>query len=424
MPPKRHGRQYDLVVFGATGYTGKYTAQYITTHLPSDLKWAVAGRSQAKLEDVVAECKKLNADRVQPGIEICNLDDSDLASLAKKTFILITTVGPYGKLGEHAFKACAENGTHYLDVTGEVPFVAKMLKKYEAAAKASGANMFPQIGIESAPADLVTWSLASFIRSKFSAGTRDVTVSIHNFKSAPSGGTFTTFFTILDNFSLSDLRAAYKPYALSPLPKPTSPQSRPPRPSLLTRLTGLVSVPSLGLLTTSLAGSTDAAIVQRTWGLLATLPPPRRGQAYGPHFSFREYMRPRNWLTGVGLHVGIMLLGLVMVMPLWLRQVVLERWGHRAGEGPDPEKAKGDEVEYRGLGTADDDKGEKALCRAWFRGSTYYLTGILLAEAAATLMQEDVQLDGGVYTPACLGQPFIDRLDRAGFHFETKRLEP
>ncbi|KAL2258094.1 hypothetical protein VTK26DRAFT_8730 [Humicola hyalothermophila] len=180
MPRKQHDRQYDIVVFGASGYTGKYAAQYITTHLPTDLKWAVAGRSQSKLEQVVAECKKLNPDRVQPGIETCNLTDADLASLAKKTFILITTVGPYGKLGEHAFKACAENGTHYLDVTGEVPFVAKMLKKYEPAAKASGALLFPQIGVESAPADLVTWSLASFIRSEFSADTRDVTVSVHN----------------------------------------------------------------------------------------------------------------------------------------------------------------------------------------------------------------------------------------------------
>ena len=131
---------------------------------------------------MVAECRELNPDREQPGIEICNLTDSDLTSLAKKTFILITTVGPYGKLGEHAFQACAQNGTHYLDVTGEVPFVAKMLKKYESAAKASGALMFPQIGIESAPADLITWSLASFIRSSFSSPTRDVTLSIHNLK--------------------------------------------------------------------------------------------------------------------------------------------------------------------------------------------------------------------------------------------------
>jgi short subunit dehydrogenase-like uncharacterized protein len=134
------------------------------------------------LEDVVAECKKLNPDREQPGIEICDLTDEDLASLAKKTFIFLTTVGPYGKLGEHAFKACAENGTHYCDVTGEVPFVAKMLKKYEATAQKTGALMFPQIGIESAPPDLVTWSIASLIRSKFSSPTKNVTVSIHTLR--------------------------------------------------------------------------------------------------------------------------------------------------------------------------------------------------------------------------------------------------
>lgn len=142
----------------------------------------MAGRSQSKLEKVVAECQKLNPDRAPPSIEICNLSDIDLSNLAKKTFILITTVGPYGQYGEHAFKACAENGTHYFDVTGEVPFVAKMIKKYEAAAKESGAVMLPQIGVESAPADLITYSLASFIREEYSSPTADVTLSIHNLK--------------------------------------------------------------------------------------------------------------------------------------------------------------------------------------------------------------------------------------------------
>ncbi|KAL2016543.1 hypothetical protein VTK56DRAFT_3400 [Thermocarpiscus australiensis] len=433
MSPKQHGRQYDLIVFGASGYTGKYTAEYITTHLPTDLKWAVAGRSQAKLEHVVAECKKLNPDRVQPGIEICSLTDGDLASLAKKTFILITTVGPYGKLGEYAFKACAENGTHYLDVTGEVPFVAKMLKKYEGTARASGALMFPQIGIESAPADLVTWSLATFIRSEFSSHTRDVTVSIHTLKSAPSGGTLATALTLLENFSLSDLRAAYAPYALSPMPPPHPIPAPLNPPSLLTRLTGLITIPHLGLLATSVAASTDAAAVQRTWGLLHRH---RRSQQqqffYGPRFAFREYMRPRNWLTGVGIHLGLVLLRLVMLTP-WLRRWAMRRVKYQPGEGPDAEAAKADEVEYRGVAWADfeeeeggggGERKEGAFCRAWFRGSAYYLTGILLAEAAATLLQEDVGLEGGIYTPACLGQPFIDRLDRAGFHFETKRLEP
>ncbi len=376
---------------------------------------------------------------MQPGVEVCNLTDADLTSLAKKTFILITTVGPYGKLGEHAFQACAENGTHYLDVTGEVPFVAKMLKKHEAAAQASGALMFPQIGIESAPPDLVTWSLATFNRATFSLPTRDVTVSVHTLKGAPSGGTLSTVFTLLDNFTLRELRAALAPFALSPAPAPTT---KPPRPSLLARLTGLVTVPSLGLLTSSLASATDAAQVHRTWGLLTTLPS-RKAQAYGPNFSFREYMRPRNWLTGIAIHFGLAVLGLVMATP-WLRRVAAKRV-YQPGEGPEAEKAMGDELEYRGVGKVDGgEEGQGGICRAWFRGSAYLceffsrplnrvsvlltggvtVTGIFLAEAAATLLQEDVDLPGGVYTPACLGQPFVDRLGRAGFHIETKPLEP
>ena len=99
--------------------------------------------------------------------------------MAKKTQLLITTVGPYAKYGEHAFKACAENGTHYLDVTGEIPYVAEMIKKYEKTAKESGAIMIPQIGVDSAPADLVTWTLVNMIRNRFSAPTAEAVVSIH-----------------------------------------------------------------------------------------------------------------------------------------------------------------------------------------------------------------------------------------------------
>lgn len=118
----------------------------------------------------------------QVAIETCNLNDADLRALAKKTKLLIATVGPYGLYGEHAFKACAENGTHYLDVTGEVPFVSDMIKKYESTAKSNGCIMIPQIGIESAPADLVTWTLVDMIRRKLSAPTGEVVVSVHDLK--------------------------------------------------------------------------------------------------------------------------------------------------------------------------------------------------------------------------------------------------
>lgn len=111
------------------------------------------------------------------------MDDVELAALAKKTKLLIATVGPYAQYGEHAFKACAQNGTHYLDVTGEIPWVFNMLKKYEKDAKQSGAIMIPEIGIESAPPDLVAYSLVGLVKEKFSAPTAEVIVCMHDLRS-------------------------------------------------------------------------------------------------------------------------------------------------------------------------------------------------------------------------------------------------
>lgn len=112
-------------------------------------------------------------------IEVCNVNNEELAALARKAFCLVTTVGPYALYGEYAFKACAENGTHYLDCTPEVPWTLTMIKKYEAAAKSSGACMFPQSAMESAPSDLLTWVLVKEVRSKFSSKISDVVMDLH-----------------------------------------------------------------------------------------------------------------------------------------------------------------------------------------------------------------------------------------------------
>ncbi|KAK1633642.1 saccharopine dehydrogenase [Colletotrichum phormii] len=421
MPFKQHGRQYDLVVFGATGYTGTFVAEHITTHLPTNLKWAVAGRSETKLQGLIAECKKQSPDRLQPEIEICSLNHEDLEALAKKTFILITTVGPYAKYGETAFRACAENGTHYLDVTGETPWTGTMIGKYENAAKETGAMMFPQIGIESAPPDLVTWSLAKQVREKLSAKTGAVTVSIHKLDSAPSGGTLATVLNLFESFTIQQVREQHKPYALSPVPNNNKVQSQT---SLLTKLVGLRNVPSLGLMTTSIAGMTDTPIIQRTWGLLASVPS-REKQFYGPNFSFHEYMRARGYLQGMAIHWGLAFFGLLLATAAPFRKLV-KRFVYEPGQGPDKELSKKDKIEYRGIASPDkESKTEfpKAYCRAWYDGSMYYLTAVLLAQAASTLLEEDVDLPGGVFTPSCLGQPFINRLQGVGFNFEEKILE-
>lgn len=406
-------RQYDVVIFGATGYTGKLCAEHIALKLPTDLKWALAGRSANKLEVVAAECKALNPDRIQPAIEVCNLDDSELSALAKKTKVLIATVGPYALYGEPAFKACAENGTHYLDVTGEIPYVSKMIKKYEKTAKDSGAIMIPQTGVDSAPPDLITWTLAKMIREKLSAKIGDVVVSLHELKGRASGGTLASALGLMDVFSVKELAVAHAPYAISPIPGPKTPNPN----SWVTRILGLRSVPDLGILTTSIGGTIDTAIVQRSWGLLGG------DDFYGPNFYFSEFMKSRNYLTGIAIHFAI-LFGSVALAIGPLRHL-LKKFVYQPGDGPTKEEVRNDRIEYRGIGIPDVQtaKPPRAFCKASFEGSLYAFTGVLLAEAAMTILKDAPELSGGVYTPACLGQSFIDRLQGAGFKFEKKFFE-
>lgn len=115
-------------------------------------------------------------------IELCNLNYDEVAALAKKTFCLITAVGPYALHGEITFKACAEAGTHYLDCTPEVPWTLEMIQKYEATAKATGACLIPQCAMESAPSDLLTWAIVAEARGKFSSQTADVVMNLHQLR--------------------------------------------------------------------------------------------------------------------------------------------------------------------------------------------------------------------------------------------------
>jgi short subunit dehydrogenase-like uncharacterized protein len=175
-------------------------------------------------------------------------------------------------------------------------------------------------------------------------------------------------------------------------------------------------------MTTSIAGMTDAAIVERTWGIFQSGSVPD-AKPYGPNFSFKQHMKPRNWFTGILLHYGIVLLFLIMATPPL--KALVKKLVFAPGEGPDLDVAKKDEIEFRGIAEPDVDGEikERAFVRCWYRGSMYFLSGLLLAQAAATILEDDLRLEGGIYTPACLGQGFIDRLDAAKFHFESRVID-
>jgi len=428
MPFEKHDRQYDVVVFGATGYTGLMTAEHIAASFPTNTRWAVAGRSANKLQHVVDECKKINKDRQPPAVEICNLNDADLTQLAKKTFVLISTVGPYAKYGEHAYKACAEAGTHYLDCTGEAVWTLDMIRKYEATTKRTGACLISQGGVESAPSDLLTFALAQTLKKELKADTGDVVVSFHTLKAKASGGTLATVLNLFESYGFRQIGESHKPYALSPVKssKPT------PKASIFSKLTGLYNIPVLGTLCTSVTSGTNAAIVFRSWGL-AKSEPVLAKQFYGPNFTYRELMRPKSKLGGVMMHYGLIFGGLLLALLPPVRALV-RRLIFQPGQGPEREEARKDYIELRGVAKPDFSTSEHsrqpagqskqvAFVRGTYNGSMYFLTAMLLGQAALSILEDGVPVAGGVYTPATLGQGFVDRVSDHGFKMETKMVD-
>ncbi len=429
--PSIENRKYDLIVLGATGYTGKLCAEHITTNLPTSLKWAVAGRSQPKLSGLLDELKRIYPDRIQPGksiilscmsisayrkpeIEISTLDPQDLHTLTLKTRILINTVGPYHLYSSPVVEACAQNGTHYLDVTGESPWVLEMITKYHETAKANHAIIIPEIGVESAPSDMLAFALTQLIRKELSVGTREVVACVHEFKGTPSGGTIATALGMLDHYSLKEVAKSAGTWASSPIPR-TGPEDGP---SLISKIFGVRKVPGLGTLTTFIAAGPNVATVQRSWGLL------EGGKLYGPKFTYHEYLGVRNTAIAVAAHFAFAFVSLAVAIPpiRWLAK----RFFYAPG-GPPSHKTSNEALEYRAVATADQGCPHPRRASARFRwdGNLYYFTGVCLAEAAMVLLNDDdlvQRLDGGILTPATLGQAFIDRMIGAGMKFEVEML--
>ncbi|KAJ0144379.1 Inversin [Fusarium oxysporum f. sp. albedinis] len=108
-------RGYELVLLGATGHTGKLAAEHLTKHAPTNLRWALAGRSESKLNSLASDLRALHPDRIQPVVELFELEGPSLTSLIKRTQVIVSTVGPFMKYGTPVIEACARNVTHYVD---------------------------------------------------------------------------------------------------------------------------------------------------------------------------------------------------------------------------------------------------------------------------------------------------------------------
>jgi len=411
-------REFDLVLLGPTGYTGKLCGEYIVQHTPTNLKWALAGRSASKLQSVSEVLESMNPDRIKPDIISVQLNDEELDILARRTRIVLNCVGPYHLYSTPVVAACAANGTHHLDVTGETPWIKLIIEKYHDTAKANGALIIPSLGLESVPPDLLAWSLVKLIREKLSVGTKEVTTSLHEMRSAgPSGGTLSTILTMIETVKISDLIKSMNPLALAVPPLPEIAQKQ----SFAEKIFGVRSIPDLGTLTTSISSLADTAIVYRSSTLLRDF--------YGPRFHFRHFKHARNAVVGAAFHYAFMFgITLLTFAPVrWLAS----KLAYAPGEGPKKEDSLKDMAEYRAVAVADQediDKPKRAFGRLVYHGSMYGFTGLMLTEAAMMILEHEDEVrqtsgGGGIVTSATLGQYYVDRLERVGCHLETELLD-
>ncbi|KAK5174520.1 uncharacterized protein LTR77_001600 [Saxophila tyrrhenica] len=409
-------RLYECVVLGATGYTGKYTAEHITTHLPTDFRWAIAGRSEAKLNAVANELKQLNPNRTQPDVVVAQLEKDNLIRLAKSTKVLITAVGPYVKYGTPVVEACVETGTHYLDVTGEIPWTYDMVQKHHDTAKKNGAIMIMQDGFESVPTDLLSWALVTHVRETIGVGTEEVIVTLWDIVGTFSGGSLATVMNMFESFTSSQMIKARNPWCLCPVSPPQQVPSRP----LLERLTGTRSDRDMGTLTDGIQAFSDLPIVHRSWGLCD------EGKLYGPKFRATAYMKSRNMITAIGFHLALVIAFSALALPplRWLAKKFI----YEPGQGPTKEQVKKDYCEWRAVANADvtdPNDPKRAQAQMKWSGSLYHFTGVCLAESAYIIAREKTlahSIGGGMMTPATLGAAYLDRLQKAGLELDIKSL--
>jgi short subunit dehydrogenase-like uncharacterized protein len=403
-------REYDIVLFGATGFTGALVAEQLAQRAPEGMAIALAGRSLAKLGEVREQLPERAAD--WPLVLADAADRSTLNGMARSTRVLITTVGPYLKHGLPLVGACAKAGTHYVDLTGEVPFMRASIDACHEQAVATGARIVHACGFDSIPSDLGVLTL-----HEAAGALGPTTLLVRSMKGGFSGGTAASMRAIMEAAAGdAGVRAMLKdPYSLSP--------DRDAEPDRLggedwpdeSDLTGARHDPELGWLGPFVMASTNSRVVRRSNALL--------GYAYSSAFRYQEAMgfgegvTARAKATGYGAGVG----ALTAAMGLGPARAGAERVLPKPGEGPSAEAREGGH--FRMELHAHTGEGERLRATVAAQGDPgYAATSVMLSEAAlAAALDEDALPDAaGVLTPAAgLGMVLVERLRAAGFTFDV-----
>lgn len=384
--------EFDIVVYGASGFTGRLVAEYLASRggEPRDLKWAMAGRSLDKLAAVRDE---IGAPKDTPLIVADAADPASLDAMLKRTKAVLTTVGPYQFYGTDLVAACVASGTDYLDLCGEPVWMRQMIDKYQAAAQASGARIVFSCGYDSIPFELGVFFLQDAAKAKFGSTFNRVKGRVRKMKGTLSGGTAASMKAIFaaaanDPSLLPMLR---DPFVLTPGFE--GPKQPPGNKLLFDDDLDMWVAPFV-------MASINTRNVHRSNFL--------RGFPYGQDFVYDEMMVAGPKDTGEATAKAIVAANNKMGA----------QGGPKPGEGPSKEEREAGHFDLLFLGVAPDGRQMRAVVTG-DRDPGYGCTSKMIAESAICLVREASDVQGGFWTPgAAFGHRLVKRLsDHAGMTF-------
>jgi short subunit dehydrogenase-like uncharacterized protein len=415
----RPSREFDIVVWGATGFTGRLVCEYLarTQGVNGPLKWAVAARNPGKLS---ATCGEIATELVDCPVQslpmlVADSDDPDsLLALVRRARVIVSTVGPYAWYGSRLVEACAENGTDYCDLSGELQWIREMIRTFDEPARHSGARLVHCCGFDSVPFDMGVWFAQREMQRRHGVFSHDVRGVVRSIKGSFSGGTYASMLNFVREAAADPAlrRIAADPDAL--LPESALARRAP------VRREAVNFDPDLGVWTGPwVMALVNTRIVRRSNALA--------GYPWGRDFDYEETMSTGRGSSGYvrarALQLG---LGTFMAsMTLAPARFLLERLLPAPGEGPDRQarEAGGYEIDF--VARHPQDASRDVLARV--RGDMdpgYGSTAKMLAECALCLAVDRLPTPGGSWTPAAaLGETLLTRLvERAGVSFEVRSL--
>ena len=403
-------RPYDVVLYGASGFVGKQTVQYFAHQTASKpIRWAIAGRNRQKLEAV----------REAVGVEVNVLvadsqDQKAVDDIVSQTRVLLTTAGPFALYGNALVDACVRFKTHYVDITGETPWVRTLIDRYHSQAASEGTRIIPCCGFDSVPSDLGTYLVVRHLQ-QLGVACQTVTAYFQAYGGL-NGGTLASGFNLYDSDQSAQVG---DPFLLNPpaihtqaeMTHNRDPQSPCFDPDLNTWVAPFFM------------GAVNTRVVRRSSALYEQWQEP-----YGTNFTYQEYLKfdePWAWLKATGVTTGLALLtGVLQQPPL---RSLLQPLLPQPGSGPSEQTMNEGWFSCELIGTGTDGRKVRGLMRDQGDPGNRATVKFLCESALSLALQTDElpggEGRGGILTPATgLGDVLAERLRQAGMSLEVQTI--